>query len=155
MNRVERHLWTQLGREPTLEEIAAEAGIPLDQAREVRAVPRATSLDAPLGDEDDAVVGDLVAGDGPLPEEIVEESLRSESLAAALEALPERHRDVIVLRYGLDGDPRTLEEIGRELGITRERVGRRDRLRGSAAGRAPRGAAGAARASRSAAPAPW
>jgi RNA polymerase primary sigma factor len=122
MNRVERHLWTQLGREPTLEEIAAEAGIPLDQAREVRAVPRATSLDAPLGDEDDAVVGDLVAGDGPLPEEIVEESLRSESLAAALEALPERHRDVIVLRYGLDGDPRTLEEIGRELGITRERV---------------------------------
>ncbi len=122
MNRVERHLWTQLGREPTLEEIAAEADIPLDQAREVRAVPRATSLDAPLGDEDDAVLGDLVAGEGPLPEEIVEDSLRSESLAAALEALPERHRDVIVLRYGLRGDPRTLEEIGRELGITRERV---------------------------------
>jgi RNA polymerase sigma factor (sigma-70 family) len=122
MNRVERQLLTQLGREPTLEEIAAEADIPLDQAREVRAVPRATSLDTPLGDEDDAVLGDLVASDGPLPEEIVEDSLRSESLALALQALPERHRDVIVLRYGLEGDPRTLEDIGRRLGITRERV---------------------------------
>jgi RNA polymerase primary sigma factor len=123
MNRAERHLWTQLGREPTLEEIAAEANLPLDQAKEVRAAPRATSLDAPVGDEDDAVVGDFVSGDGPLPDELVEDSLRSQTLADALRSLPERHRSVIVLRYGLDdADPRTLEQIGRHLGITRERV---------------------------------
>src|SRR5437773_2981918 len=123
MNRAERHLWTQLGREPTLEEIAAEANLPLDQAKEVRAAPRATSLDAPVGDEDDAVVGDFVSGDGPLPDELVEDSLRPQTLADALRALPERHRNVIILRYGLDdADPRTLEQIGRHLGITRERV---------------------------------
>jgi RNA polymerase primary sigma factor len=123
MNRAERHLWTQLGREPTLEEIALEANLPVEQAREVRAVPRATALDAPLGDEDDAVVGDFVAGEGPLPDELVEDSMRSQTLALALRALPERHRAVIVLRYGLDdSEPRTLEDIGRRLGITRERV---------------------------------
>jgi RNA polymerase primary sigma factor len=123
MNRAERHLWTQLGREPTLEEIALEANLPVEQAREVRAVPRATSLDAPLGDEDDAVVGDFVAGEGPLPDELVEDSMRSQTLALALRALPERHRAVIVLRYGLDdSEPRTLEDIGRRLGITRGRV---------------------------------
>src|SRR5579862_6890547 len=123
MNRAERHLWTQLGREPTLEEIAAEANLPLDQAKEVRAAPRATSLDAPIGDEDDAVVGDFVSGDDPLPDELVEDSLRSQTLADALRSLPDRHRSVIVLRYGLDdADPRTLEQIGKTLGITRERV---------------------------------
>src|SRR6266513_379561 len=123
MNRAERHLWTQLGREPTLEEIAAEANLPLDQAKEVRAAPRATSLDAPVGDDDDAVVGDFVSGDGPLPDELVEDSLRSQTLADALRSLPDRHRSVIILRYGLDdADPRTLEQIGRHLGITRERV---------------------------------
>ena len=123
MNRAERHLWTLLGREPTLEEIAAEANLPLEQAREVRAAPRATSLDAPIGDEEDAVVGDFVAGDGPLPEELVEDSLRSQTLADSLSALPERHRWVLILRYGLDGEePRTLEQIGKRLEITRERV---------------------------------
>jgi RNA polymerase primary sigma factor len=123
MNRAERHLWTLLGREPTLEEIAFEANLPLEQAREVRAAPRATSLDAPVGSEDDAVLGDFVAGDDPLPEELVADSLRSQTLAEALESLPERHRSVIILRYGLDqSDPRTLEEIGKRLSITRERV---------------------------------
>jgi RNA polymerase primary sigma factor len=124
MNRAERSLWAALGREPTLEEIADEANLPLTQAREVRAAARAsTSLDAPVGDSDDAVLGDFVAGDGPLPDEQVEHSLRSETLATALNALPERHRNVVVLRYGLgDSDPKTLEDIGRRLGLTRERV---------------------------------
>ena len=67
--------------------------------------------------------GDFVAGDGPLPEEEVEVSLRSEALRNALCALPWRERQVIVLRYGLiDSEPKTLEEIGRRLGLTRERV---------------------------------
>ncbi len=124
MSRAERHLWARLGREPTLDEIAEEANLPVHQAREVRAAARASaSLDAPIGDADDAVLGDFVAGEGPLPDELVEDSLRSELLADALKALPDRHRAVVVLRYGLNnGDPNTLEEIGRRLGLTRERV---------------------------------
>jgi RNA polymerase primary sigma factor len=124
MNRAERTLWTQLGREPTLEEIAEEASLPLAQAIEVRAAARAsTSLDQPVGDTEDAVFGDFVAGDGPLPEEQVELSLRSQALREALAALSDRERQVVVLRYGLtDAEPKTLEEIGRRLGLTRERV---------------------------------
>src|SRR5687767_13855749 len=124
MNRAERTLWTQLGREPTLDEIAEEASLPLQQAIEVRAAARAsTSLDQPVGEADDAVFGDFVAGDGPLPEEQVEVSLRSQALREALEALSDRERQVVVLRYGLtDAEPKTLEEIGRRLGLTRERV---------------------------------
>jgi RNA polymerase primary sigma factor len=124
MNRAERNLWAQLGREPTLDEIADAANLPVHQAKEVRAAARAsTSLDAPIGDAEDAVVGDFVAGDGPLPDEVVEDSLRSQTLAEALRALPDRHRAVVVLRYGLeDAEPKTLEEIGRRLGLTRERV---------------------------------
>ena len=124
MNRAERNLWTQLGREPTLEEIAEEASLPLHQAKEVRAAARAAaSLDQPVGEQDDAVLGDFVAGEGPLPDEQVEQSLRSQALANALAALSERERQVLVLRYGLaDFEPKTLEEIGRRLGLTRERV---------------------------------
>ena len=124
MNRAERILWTQLGREPTLDEIAEEANLSLQQAKEVKAAARAsTSLDQPVGDQEDAVFGDFVAGDGPLPDEQVEVTLRSEALKQALSALPWRERQVIILRYGLvDSEPKTLEEIGRRLGLTRERV---------------------------------
>jgi RNA polymerase primary sigma factor len=124
MHRAERTLWATLGREPTLEEIADEASLPLTQAREVRSAARASSsLDQPVGDQEDATLGDFVAGDGPLPDETVEDTLRSEILAQALLALGERERRVIVYRYGLDdAEPKTLEEIGRRLGLTRERV---------------------------------
>jgi RNA polymerase primary sigma factor len=124
MHRAERHLWTQLAREPTLEEIADEAGLPLQQALEVRAAARAsTSLDQPIGEQEDAVFGDLVAGEDPLPEEETERRLQKEALDRALESLPERDRRVLELRYGLRGEePHTLEHIGRRLGITRERV---------------------------------
>jgi RNA polymerase primary sigma factor len=124
LNRAERTLWTQLGREPSLEEIAEEANLPIAQAHEVKAAARAsTSLDQPVGDTEDAVFGDFVAGEGPLPDEEVEVSLRCQALADALGALAERERKVLVLRYGLqDAEPKTLEEIGRRLGLTRERV---------------------------------
>ena len=124
ISRAERMLWTRLGREPTLDEIAEEANLSVQQAREARAAARAsTSLDQPVGEHEDAVFGDFVAGEGPLPEEEVEFSLRSEALARALAALPERERHVLTLRYGLsDSEPRTLEEIGRRLGVKRERV---------------------------------
>ncbi len=124
MHRAERHLWTQLAREPTLDEIATEAGLPLQQAMEVRAAARAsTSLDQPIGEQEDAVFGDLVAGEDPLPEEETERRLQKEALDRALESLPERDRRVLELRYGLRGEePHTLEHIGKRLGITRERV---------------------------------
>ena len=124
INRADRQLWTQLGREPTLDEIADEASLTVQQVLEVRAAARAsTSLDAPVGDGEDAVFGDFVAGDEPLPEEAVELHLRSEALRHALAALPQREREVVVMRYGLTGaEPQTLEEIGRRLGLTRERV---------------------------------
>jgi len=124
LNRAERTLWTELGREPSLTELAERAGLSLQQALEVTGASRAsTSLDQPLGDQDDAVFGDLVAGVGPLPEEEVEERLRNEALAGALALLEEREQTVIVLRYGLYGsEPETLAEIGRRLGVSRERV---------------------------------
>jgi RNA polymerase primary sigma factor len=116
INRAERSLWTQLGREPTLDEIAEEASLTPQQISEVRAAARAsTSLDAPIGD--------FVAGNEPLPEETVEVRMRRQALRSALASLPEREREVVTLRYGIDGrEPRTLEEIGRRLGLTRERV---------------------------------
>jgi RNA polymerase primary sigma factor len=124
MNRAERTLWMELGREPTLEEIAEEASLPVEQVREVKAAPRASaSLDQPAGEQEDAVFGDFVAGDEPLPEERVEVSLRSQTVTVALQALPDRERMVLVLRYGLaDEEPKTLEEIGKRLGLTRERI---------------------------------
>ena len=124
LHRAERQLWAELGREPTIDEVAAAAAMPVSQVREVREAARtSTSLDAPVGEYDDATVGDFVAGDAPLPDEVVESSLRSQALADALLSLPERHRWVLVLRYGLDdAEPRTLEDIGRRLGLTRERV---------------------------------
>ena len=124
MNRADRTLWTVLGREPTLEEIADEANLTVQQVIEVRAAARASaSLDAPVGETGDAVLGDFVAGDDLLPEEEVELELRSQALTAALASLPDREREVVALRYGLGGtEPKTLEEIGRRLGLTRERV---------------------------------
>jgi RNA polymerase primary sigma factor len=124
MTRAERTLWMELGREPTLEEIAEEASLPIEQAREVRAAARTSaSLDQPVGDQDDATFGDFVAGDDPLPDQCVEGALLSQALMMCLQALEERERQVLVLRYGLiDEEPRTLEDIGRRLGLTRERV---------------------------------
>jgi RNA polymerase primary sigma factor len=124
MQRAERYLWTQLAREPNLAEIAEEAGLPLQQALEVKAAARAsTSLDQPIGEQEDAVFGDLVPGDEPLPDELTERHLQKEALDRALESLPERDRRVLELRYGLGGEePHTLEHIGKRLGLTRERV---------------------------------
>lgn len=95
-----------------------------EQIHEVRAAARASaSLDAPIGEEDDAVLGDFVAGDDALPEDDVDVQLRRATLRQALLSLPEREREVVTLRYGIEGgEPETLEEIGRRLSLTRERV---------------------------------
>ena len=90
ISRAERSLWTQLGREPTLEEIADEASLTPEQVLEVRAAARAsTSLDAPVGDDEDATLGDFVAGDEPLPEDEVDVQLRRQVLLDALLSLPD------------------------------------------------------------------
>jgi RNA polymerase primary sigma factor len=124
MSRAERTLLTQLGREPTLGEIAEQANLTLGHAQEVRRAARAcVSLDQPIGEQDDAVFADLVANDDPPPEEQVEDTLRCEALAEALALLETRERTVLILRYGLgDGEPQTLGEIGGRLGVSRERV---------------------------------
>jgi len=124
MNRAERSLLTQLGREPTLEEIAEQAHLPLRHVQEVKRAPRVSaSLDQPIGEEGDVVFADFVASDGPSPEEEVEISLRSQALTVALSSLEDRERKVLILRYGLgDGEPKTLDEIGRGLAVSRERV---------------------------------
>ena len=123
--RAERMLAPKLGRQPTEEEVAEQAKLPLKQLREVRQAPRAiTSLDRPVGDERDAALGDLFASDQPEPEEELTVSLEREVLRRAVAQLPEREREVVKRRYGIDGDrdPASLEAIGRELGLTRERV---------------------------------
>ena len=123
--RAERELHVKLGRAPTLQEIAKSAKLPLKQVREVQEAARAvTSLDRPVGTEGDASLGDLVAGQEAPPEEELEISLRQDALRRAVAELPDRERDVLKMRFGLNGDPdpQSLEAIGKTLGLTRERV---------------------------------
>jgi RNA polymerase primary sigma factor len=126
LRRAERELRAKLGRDPDEKEVAKAAKLPLKQVREVREAARAvTSLDRPVGDEGEATLGDLVAKEhAPPPEEEVRVTLGREALDRAIAELPEREREVVKLRYGLNGDtdPASLEEIGRRLGLTRERV---------------------------------
>jgi RNA polymerase primary sigma factor len=123
--RAERELTAKLGRVPDEEEVAKAAKLPLKQVREVRQAARAvTSLDRPVGEESGTSFGELVAGDEPGPEETLHVSLDQDTLRRAIRQLPDREREVVKLRYGLNGDstPKSLEEIGRRLGLTRERV---------------------------------
>jgi RNA polymerase primary sigma factor len=123
--RAERELAIKLGRQPSDEEVAEAARLPMKQYREVREAARAvTSLDKPLGDEGDTSLGDLYVGTESSPEEEVTVSLERSALTRAVEELPEREQQVVKWRYGLNGDlePASLEEIGRRLGLTRERV---------------------------------
>jgi RNA polymerase primary sigma factor len=123
--RVERELTLKLERPPTDAELAEQAKLPLKQVREVRQAPRAvTSLDRPIGDDGDAAFGDLLPADQRGPAEELDVNLREEAVRAALADLSEREQQVLNLRFGLDGDedPLSLQEVGRRLGITRERV---------------------------------
>ena len=122
--RAENALALKLDRAPNDGEIAAEAGITVDELNALRDAARTvTSLDRPLGEEDDAAFGDLLQSDAPPPEDVVHISLREEMLRRALGELPERERTVVELRYGIAGaEPTPLREIGRQLGITPERV---------------------------------
>jgi RNA polymerase primary sigma factor len=118
-----RRLELELGRAATPEELAKATGLSLTHVEEALAVAEArVSLNAPVGD-DDAELGDLFADDAADdPAELAEESLRARAVREALAELPERERRILELRFGLDGDPQSLEAIGRELELTRERV---------------------------------
>jgi RNA polymerase primary sigma factor len=123
--RAERDLISQLERAPTVEELAKKTKLSVKHVKEVRAAARTVaSLDKPIGEDSDAAFGDLVAQESGNVEEEVVLSLGDDALHRAIETLPEREKLVIKLRYGLGGkqDPKSLEEIGREMGITRERV---------------------------------
>jgi len=122
--RAQNALSVKLDRPPTDSELAAAADLSLKDLHALRDAARAvTSLDRPLGEEDDAAFGDLLPSEGPAPEDEVHISLRTDALHAALQELPERERRVVELRYGIAGqEPTPLREIGRQLGITPERV---------------------------------
>jgi RNA polymerase primary sigma factor len=125
INRAERTLVLRLAREPSDEEVAREARLPLAQVLAVRSAARsAMSLDEPIGDDGELSVSDLLADENAVdPSEAVAVEQRKRALTDALEGLSDRARIVVVRRYGLDGsDPCTLDEIARQLGLTRERV---------------------------------
>jgi RNA polymerase primary sigma factor len=125
VTHVERQLVQSLGREPEPYEIAAELRWPLDEVRDILRVSQLpVSLEKPVGDEDESELGDFVADEEVAqPFEEASEHLQREGVRRALDALPERERQVIELRYGLSGlEPLTLEEVGRTFGVTRERI---------------------------------
>ena len=122
--RAERELSTQLGRDPTDEEIAEAAELPLEQIAEVRDAARTvTSLDRPVGEEGETALGELLESGEVSPHEEVAVSLAEETLRRTVDELPEPERKVIKLRYGVGGvDPKPLRETGRQLGLSAERV---------------------------------
>jgi RNA polymerase primary sigma factor len=123
--RVQRRMLQERGYEPTPEEVAAQLDLPSERVSEVlRLAQEPVSLHAPVGEEDDVALGDLIEdGDATSPVESAAFLLLREHLEAVLSTLGERERKVVQLRYGLaDGRPRTLEEIGRIFGVTRERI---------------------------------
>src|SRR2546423_5429602 len=125
ISRAERELTAKLERPPTDEEIAKRTKLSLKHVKEVRAAARAvTSLDKPVGEQGDTSFGDLIAGESAEPSEEVHVSFAERAVRTAVDTLPERERQVVKLRYGMNGDthPQSLKQIGHVLGSTRERV---------------------------------
>jgi RNA polymerase primary sigma factor len=122
---IERQLVQRLGREPTPDEIAEELEITTEEVREIlRMAQLPVSLEKPIGEEEESELGDFVQDDqAESPFDSASLNLRREDIDKTLDALPARERKVIEMRFGLDGDqPRTLEEVGRAFGVTRERI---------------------------------
>jgi RNA polymerase primary sigma factor len=123
--RVSRQLLQQKGREPTPEEIAEEMKLPVERVREIMKIAQEPiSLETPIGEEEDSHLGDFIEDAEALaPAEAASYTMLKEQLEGVLETLTARERNVLKLRFGLeDGRPRTLEEVGREFGVTRERI---------------------------------
>ena len=123
--RCNRKLVQELGREPSPEEIGKEMGLPAERVREIQKISQEpVSLETPIGEEEDSQLGDFIEDDAAVvPPDAASFSMLQEQLSKVLDGLAERERKVISLRFGLeDGHPRTLEEVGREFGVTRERI---------------------------------
>ena len=123
--RVSRQLLQELGREPTPEEIAAEMNMPVERVREILKISQEpVSLETPIGEEEDSHLGDFIQDDNvPVPAEAAAQTLLKEQLDEVLDTLTEREQKVLTLRFGLeDGRARTLEEVGKEFNVTRERI---------------------------------
>ena len=123
--RIQRQLLQDLGREPTPEEIGEEMGLTAERVREIQKISQEpVSLETPIGEEEDSQLGDFIEDDAAVvPPDAASFSMLQEQLSKVLDGLAERERKVISLRFGLeDGHPRTLEEVGREFGVTRERI---------------------------------
>src|SRR5262249_1447901 len=125
ITRQERRLASELGREPTVEEIAEAASMKVSEVEQIRrAAQTPVSLDRPVGDEEDSAFGHFLADDSAGgPEESAEKTMRLQALEDVLDMLTYRERRVLELRYGLGGnEPWTLDEVGRAFQVTRERV---------------------------------
>ena len=123
--RVSRQLLQELGREPTPEEIAAEVDMPVERVREILKISQEpVSLETPIGEEEDSHLGDFIQDDNvPVPAEAAAQTLLKEQLDEVLDTLTEREQKVLRLRFGMDdGRARTLEEVGKEFDVTRERI---------------------------------
>lgn len=123
--RVSRQLLQELGREPTPEEIAKELDMPVDRVREILKISQEpVSLETPIGEEEDSHLGDFIQDDNvPVPAEAAAQTLLKEQLDEVLDTLTDREQKVLRLRFGMnDGRARTLEEVGKEFDVTRERI---------------------------------
>jgi RNA polymerase primary sigma factor len=123
--RVQRQLLQELGRDPLPEEIGEVMGMPAERIREIQKISQEpVSLETPIGEEEDSQLGDFIEDtQAEVPPDAASFSMLQEQLQKVLDGLAERERKVITLRFGLkDGHPRTLEEVGREFGVTRERI---------------------------------
>ncbi len=122
--RASRRLMQDFGREPTPEEVAHVMQIDVSKVREIQKVSQEpTSLETPVGDEEDSHLGDFISDPGPTPYEQTSRQLLKEHMEEVLATLSDREKKVLILRFGLeDGRPRTLEEVGAQFGVTRERI---------------------------------
>ena len=123
--RVSRNLLQILGREPTEQELADELKLPIEKVREVLKVSAdPVSLDTPIGEEDDSHLGDFIRDETVMgPEEAASYAILKDQITKLLDTLTEREQRVLILRFGLqDGRSRTLEEVGKEFNVTRERI---------------------------------
>jgi len=123
--RIQRQMAQELEREPTIEELAEKTGLTADRVREIQRIAQdPLSLDSPVGEEDDSNLGDFIEDSGAdAPAEVATRRMLVQAVEEALDELSDREKEVVRLRFGLvDGQARTLEEVGKEFGVTRERI---------------------------------
>jgi RNA polymerase primary sigma factor len=125
VTRVQRQMMQELGREPTPEELGEKLGMPAERIREIQRIGQEpVSLEVPVGDEDDSSLGDFIEDPEAIaPADAAARAMLTEAVGEALSQLNDREQQVVKMRFGLeDGEMRTLEEVGREFGVTRERI---------------------------------